>query len=106
MYQNYTRQAGQYAKNSGYYYNWKNNWKNYVKGTGNINKDLEVLGIPKTVTRKTEVNSYYKNMARKHHPDFGGSVEKMKDINVAMGRIRQSPFYQKLAFLFEGKRLG
>jgi hypothetical protein len=41
-----------------------------------------VLGIAKTTSRET-INAAYRLLARLHHPDCGGTQEKMSQINVA-----------------------
>lgn len=50
------------------------------------NKDYEILGIDKNATEE-EVKKAYKNLARKCHPDKGGSAEKFNEINGAYTNI-------------------
>jgi DnaJ-domain-containing protein 1 len=49
------------------------------------------LGIRPGATRE-EIRSAYRSLAMQHHPDHGGSVEKMREINLAyatiVGRLR------------------
>jgi DnaJ-domain-containing protein 1 len=45
-----------------------------------------VLGIRPGATRE-EIRSAYRRLATLHHPDHGGSVEKMREINLAYAAI-------------------
>ena len=42
----------------------------------------EVLGIPRTAT-PSEIKSAYRQKAKQHHPDLGGSEEEVKKVNLA-----------------------
>jgi hypothetical protein len=57
---------------------------------------------------KAEVAKAYKAMAKKHHPDAGGSVEKMQEVNKHYDNIKNSDWFNKLAFIagFEKKARG
>jgi DnaJ domain len=57
-----------------------------------IKSDLEkdyygVLGVDKD-TPKAEIDREYKRQAAKHHPDLGGSEERMKSLNEAYGILK------------------
>ena|SRR5579872_6401813 len=45
-----------------------------------------VLGVKPDATRD-EIRSAYRALALKHHPDHGGSVERMREINLAYAAI-------------------
>ncbi len=47
-----------------------------------IDKALDILGLPKLIT-KEDVKSQYRFLAKKNHPDIGGDAVKMEQINVA-----------------------
>jgi DnaJ-domain-containing protein 1 len=44
------------------------------------------LGVRPGATRE-EIRSAYRALAMQHHPDDGGSVERMREINLAYARI-------------------
>jgi len=45
-----------------------------------------VLGVRPGATRD-EIRSAYRALAMQHHPDHGGSVEKMREINLAYAAL-------------------
>ncbi|SFV69825.1 heat shock protein [hydrothermal vent metagenome] len=47
-----------------------------------IEKALEVLALPKFITR-AEVKKQYRFLVKKNHPDIGGTVQKMEELNHA-----------------------
>jgi hypothetical protein len=52
------------------------------------NKDYyAVLGVDKDAPQ-VEIDRNYKRMASKHHPDLGGSEERMKSLNEAYGVLK------------------
>src|SRR6187399_782222 len=52
------------------------------------NKDYYVvLGVGEDAT-KSEIERQYKRQASKHHPDRGGSEERMKSLNEAYGVLK------------------
>lgn len=62
---------------------------------------LKELGVPDSVSTKAEITRAYRDKARQHHPDKGGDPEKMKRLNDAMEKIRESSWFSKLAFLWK-----
>jgi DnaJ-class molecular chaperone len=52
-----------------------------------MTKSYGVLGIKKDATQD-EIKSAYKKKAQEHHPDNGGDVEKMKEINEAWDNLK------------------
>lgn len=48
----------------------------------------EILEIPRECSLHM-IELHYKNLVRKHHPDVGGSVEKMIEINAAIAQARK-----------------
>ena len=49
---------------------------------GEIDKALSVLSLPKLISRE-DIKIQYKFLAKKNHPDKGGDVEKMEQLNTA-----------------------
>jgi curved DNA-binding protein CbpA len=47
----------------------------------------DVLGVEESATR-AEIDRQYKRLASKHHPDLGGSEERMKSLNEAYGVLK------------------
>ncbi|HEY8227623.1 MAG TPA: DnaJ domain-containing protein [Pyrinomonadaceae bacterium] len=48
-----------------------------------------VLGVSEDATRE-EIDRHYKREAHKHHPDRGGSEERMKSLNEAYGVLKDT----------------
>lgn len=47
-----------------------------------INRALEILELPKFITQD-DIKKQYRFLAKKYHPDLGGDVQKMEEINYA-----------------------
>jgi len=47
-----------------------------------IEKALEVLALPKFIS-KAEIKQQYHFLAKKNHPDIGGSADRMEALNYA-----------------------
>jgi len=47
-----------------------------------IERALDILGLPKLIT-KEDIKKQYHFLAKKNHPDLGGSMEDMEQINSA-----------------------
>lgn len=47
-----------------------------------IEKALEVLQLPKLISKK-DIKDQYHFLAKKNHPDIGGSAERMEALNYA-----------------------
>ncbi len=47
-----------------------------------IDKALDILGLPKLIS-KVDIKKQYHFLAKKSHPDLGGDVKKMEQINYA-----------------------
>jgi DnaJ-class molecular chaperone len=48
----------------------------------NIEDALDILELPKFITRE-DIRKQYRFLAKKHHPDVGGTREKMEALNHA-----------------------
>ena len=56
------------------------------------------------VTTKAEAQKIFRNAAKKYHPDLNpNGAETMKDLNNAWDTLKESSWFQKLAFLYEEK---
>ncbi len=53
-----------------------------ISPTEEIEKALEILSLPKLISR-SDIKKQYHFLAKKNHPDLGGSVEKMEQLNYA-----------------------
>jgi len=47
-----------------------------------IEKALDILSLPKLISR-ADIKKQYRFMAKKNHPDLGGDIEKMEQLNSA-----------------------
>jgi len=47
-----------------------------------IDKALNILALPKLIS-KEDIKTQYRFLAKKNHPDTGGDVEKMEQLNYA-----------------------
>jgi len=47
-----------------------------------IEKALNILSLPKLIS-KEDIKTQYRFLAKKNHPDIGGDVEKMEQLNYA-----------------------
>jgi len=50
--------------------------------TEEIERALDILGLPKLIT-KEDIKKQYHFLAKKNHPDLGGDMEEMEQINTA-----------------------
>lgn len=55
---------------------------------GERDRLLRELGLPPTATL-AEAEKRYRELAKKAHPDLGGSVERMRKLNVTISRLRE-----------------
>jgi DnaJ-class molecular chaperone len=53
-----------------------------------IESALELLDLPTLITRD-DIKKRYRQLAREHHPDRTGSVEKMETINAAYALLME-----------------
>jgi len=47
-----------------------------------IENALNILALPKLISRE-DIKTQYRYLAKKNHPDIGGDVEKMEQLNYA-----------------------
>ncbi len=47
-----------------------------------IENALNILALPKLISRE-DIKTQYRFLAKKNHPDIGGDVEKMEQLNYA-----------------------
>lgn len=88
---------------------WKNDWKDYDFGFGKKRSNnnearaphTKDVGIPewlKGVKTKAEAKQKFREQAKAHHPDRGGSEEKMKKVNTDWDSFQKHRF-DKLSFV-------
>jgi hypothetical protein len=53
-----------------------------------LNRPQPIPRIPPEDLRRAQVDAAYKRLARKLHPDLGGSTEMMEDLNLLMAAAR------------------
>jgi len=61
---------------------------------------VEVPSWLKGVKTKADAKAAFRSQAMRHHPDRGGSLEKMKEVNVAWEAFARSPHFEKLSAAF------
>lgn len=61
-------------------------------------RGAETMGLGRLKT-KAEFRKKWHEAARKHHPDMGGSTEKMQEVNRTFEAFKKSRAYEKLAHL-------
>lgn len=65
----------------------------------NPKKYFSTLGLSGKEKTKADIGRSFKNLAKKHHPDrHGGSHETMQNINDAYRDLKQTSWFQKLAY--------
>ena len=59
-------------------------FKDYLfEATMTLDAAMKVFGITSPFSSENDLKSHHKKLALQHHPDHGGSLEKMKDVNLA-----------------------
>ncbi len=53
-----------------------------INPTEEIEKALELLSLPKLISR-SDIKKQYHFLAKKNHPDMGGDAQKMEQLNYA-----------------------
>ena len=53
-----------------------------LKPMEEIDNALNILALPKLITRE-DIKTQYRYLAKKNHPDIGGDVVKMEQLNYA-----------------------
>ena len=69
------------------------------KRTGKAPFKLRYMPGLAGVKTKKEAYDFYRKAAFKHHPDRGGDLEKMKNINEEFDAFKKSPLFSKLAMV-------
>jgi len=67
-----------------------------------IEKALEVLVLPKLISR-LEIKEQYRFLAKKNHPDTGGSSEKMEQLNHAYRLLMQ--YIEEFRYTFDEEEI-
>jgi len=67
-----------------------------------IEDALDILGLPKFITKEDVKNQYY-FLAKKHHPDKGGEEKVMEQINVAYHLLIQ--YIEEFRYTFDEEEI-
>ena len=67
-----------------------------------MNKALDILGLPQLITRE-DVKNQYRFLAKKNHPDLGGNAEKMEQINAAYQLLIQ--YIEEFRYTFDDEEI-
>ncbi len=59
---------------------------------------LEILQLPKVISKK-DIKEQYHFLAKKNHPDVGGSVEKMESLNYAYKLLTK--YIEEFRYVFD-----
>ncbi len=67
-----------------------------------IEKALDVLVLPKLISR-SEIKKQYYSLAKKNHPDQGGSEEKMEQLNHAYTLLMN--YIEEFRYTFDNEEI-
>ena len=67
-----------------------------------MQKALDILGLPQLITRE-DVKNQYRFLAKKNHPDLGGDAEKMEQINAAYQLLIQ--YIEEFRYTFDDEEI-
>jgi len=63
-----------------------------------IDKALDILGLPKLITRE-DIKKQYHFLAKKKHPDIGGDAMEMEQLNAAYGLVMK--YIEEFRYTFD-----
>ena len=67
-----------------------------------ITKALDTLALPSFISSK-DIKKQYHYLAKKHHPDKGGSAEKMEQINYAYALLMK--YIEEFRYTFDDEEI-
>jgi len=67
-----------------------------------INRALEILELPKLITR-ADLKKQYRFLSKKHHPDKGGEVQMQEKLNYAYGLL--TTYIEEFRYTFDEKEI-
>jgi DnaJ-class molecular chaperone len=67
-----------------------------------IAQALEILELPKLIT-KEDIKKQYHFLAKKHHPDLGGDIERMEKINEAYRTLMK--YIEEFRYTFDEEEI-
>jgi len=67
-----------------------------------MQKALDILGLPQLITRE-DVKNQYHFLAKKNHPDMGGDTAKMEQINTAYQLLIQ--YIEEFRYTFDDEEI-
>ena len=66
--------------------------------TQELQKSLDILGLPPLISRE-DVKKQYRFLAKKNHPDIGGNVEEMEQLNYAYSMLMK--YIEEFRYTFD-----
>ncbi len=72
------------------------------KPTEQINEALEILELPKLIT-KSDVKKQYRFLSKKYHPDQGGDAVRQEQINYAYKLLMK--YIEEFRYTFDDKEI-
>jgi len=67
-----------------------------------IEKALDILSLPKLISR-ADIKKQYRFMAKKNHPDLGGDIEKMEQLNSAYTLLME--YIEEFRYTFDEEEI-
>ena len=67
-----------------------------------IEESLEILDLPKLIT-KEDIKNQYHFLAKKYHPDIGGDLQKMEHINEAYRTLMK--YIEEFRYTFDSEEI-
>jgi len=73
-----------------------------ISASEEIDKALDILGLPKLITRE-DIKKQYHFLAKKKHPDVGGEEEQMEQLNAAYNLLMK--YIEEFRYTFDEEEI-
>jgi len=73
-----------------------------ISASEEIDKALDILGLPKLITRE-DIKKQYHFLAKKKHPDVGGNEEQMEQLNAAYNLLMK--YIEEFRYTFDEEEI-